>query len=151
MLWCCPGGWVAERRGFLPAQHAREPVDAAVLDGTMTRGGHIGNEQERGGQDAEENIPEPYGGGEFSIPYPKDSRVVTEHHSVNVGRQGKVVGMRAADLALACADGFQELLAICGGANRVSSPQATKRMRVASADHPNHTSTLAKSLHQIGD
>ena len=59
--------------------------------------------------------------------------------------------MRSADFTPACPYGFHELLAMGGGANRVSTSQATKRMRVAAADHPNQTSALAESLYQMGD
>ena len=143
---------LAGREGcrFLTAQDTREAVDARVLGGAMARGGHIGNEQERRGQDTKKNIPQPDAGRELAVTDPENSGVVAQDHAVDVCCQRKVVGMRAADLALACADGLQELPAMSGGTNRVSSPEATKRMRVASADYPNCAPTPPESLHQMG-
>ena len=114
----------------------------------MAGGGDVGNEQERRGQDTEKNIPQPHAGREFAVTDPEDSRVVAQHHAVDIRRQRKVVRVRAADLALACADGIQELTAMGGGADRVSSTQAAKGVRVASPDHPDRAPTPPESLHQ---
>ena len=140
-----------EGRGFPARERTPEPVDTGMLDKAMARGGNIGNEQKWRCQDTEEDIPCAQGGREFSIADGKDSRIVTQHHAIDIRCQRKMIGMRAQDLAPTPTDRFQELVAMGGGADCVSSPQATKRMRVAAADDPNATPALAEALHQVGD